>query len=73
MIIIDRIEGKFAVCEMPDGSMCDIPLRQLPKGAKPGHVLRLMQGKYQLDETQTVDRLARIRELERKLFGDAQG
>ena len=38
MIIIDRIEGDIAVCEV-DGVMQDIPLSFIAKGAKEGDML----------------------------------
>lgn len=39
MIIVDRIEGAFAVCEMDDKSMQNIALSELPVGVKEGDVL----------------------------------
>lgn len=33
-VVIDRIEGEFAVCEMPDLSMIDINLSLIPGLAK---------------------------------------
>ena len=29
-IIVDRIEGNYAICEMPDETMCDIELSYFP-------------------------------------------
>ncbi len=33
-IFVDRIEGRFAVCEMPDETMCDIDLSAMPDDVK---------------------------------------
>jgi hypothetical protein len=34
VIIIDRIEGKYAVCEFPDETMCDIEKSIFPADIK---------------------------------------
>ena len=68
-MIIDRIENGFAVCELPDGLMVDIPLSAMPVGVKPGQALTLIDGEYKIDEAETVSRAQKISELERRLFG----
>ena len=30
VIIVDRVEGKFAVCELPDDTICDIDISRFP-------------------------------------------
>ena len=30
-IFVDRVEGKFAICEMPDESICDIEIEAFPQ------------------------------------------
>ncbi len=40
-VIIDRFEGGFAVVELPDGGMCDMPLPLVPKDAKEGSVITI--------------------------------
>lgn len=47
-IIIDRFEGEFAVVELPDKKMINMPKALLPKGAKEGDVLSIRIDK---DET----------------------
>ena len=37
--IIDRFEGKWAVCEAEDGKMIDIEKSKLPKNARAGDVI----------------------------------
>lgn len=39
-IIIDRFEGEYAVCELPDGSFVQIPAAVLP-GAHEGDVAEI--------------------------------
>lgn len=41
LVIIDRFEGKFAVCEIEDGSMVDMPRQILPIESKEGDVLEV--------------------------------
>lgn len=48
MIIIDRIEGDFAVVET-DSGMMDIPLSQLPEGSHEGDVLTCTDGVWSRD------------------------
>ncbi len=60
MIVIDRFEGNFAVCEM-DGQMVNIPRSCVPPQAGEGSVLKLVQ----VDNT--ADR-QRIAEKQNRLF-----
>lgn len=41
LVIIDRFEGKFAVCEIEDGSTVDMPRQILPIDSKEGDVLEV--------------------------------
>jgi len=38
MIVVDRIEGEFAVLEV-DGQTIDVPLHELPQGIAEGDIL----------------------------------
>ena len=62
MMIIDRFEGDFAVVETDNG-MVNIPLSELPDGAKEGDVLRLV-----LDKDAAKSREERIGKLMNDLF-----
>ncbi len=44
-VIIDRFEGKYAVCEKKNLEMIDIEIDKLPKEVKEGDVL-IIEGKY---------------------------
>ncbi len=56
-IIIDRFEGEYAVVEMEDKTMVNIP-RILLKGAKEGDVVSI-----EVDKEGTVEREKRIKKL----------
>ena len=40
-LIIDRFEGDFAVCEREDCTMVSIEKNRLPKGVRPGNILKM--------------------------------
>ena len=60
-ITIDRIEGGFAVALLPDGTMQNIPLSQLPQGVREGIRLISTPEGWQLDQAGTAEAQARIR------------
>lgn len=68
MIIVDRIEGAFAVCEMDDKSMQNIALSELPAGIKEGDVIAVDNGTYVIDAKQTKERSERIAQKMNRLF-----
>lgn len=68
MIIVDRIEGAFAVCEMDDKSMQNIALSELPAGIKEGDALAVDNGTYVIDAKQTKERSERIAQKTNRLF-----
>ena len=68
MLIVDRIEGEYAVCEDADGKMQNILLCQLPACVKEGSVLNLADGNYFLDENAYAQRKQKILDLQKKLF-----
>ncbi len=68
MIIVDRIEGAFAVCEMDDKSMQNIALSELPAGVKEGDVIAMDNGTYVIDAKQTKERSERIAQKMNRLF-----
>lgn len=68
MIIVDRIEGALAVCEMDDKSMQNIALSELPVGVKEGDVLAVENGAYVIDVKQTKERSERIAQKMNRLF-----
>ena len=67
LIIIDRIEGKFAVCEIENREIRMIPLAELPRGIAEGDCLRFEGGRYIKDKDETRRRRQENIELWRKL------
>ena len=64
-IIIDRIEGDFAIVELPSGQMIDCARAMLPDNAKEGSILNIT-----VDEEATNDKLQKVTERMNKLFKD---
>ncbi len=56
--IIDRIEENFAVVELEDKNMINMPIELLPSGAKEGDVLSIV-----IDKNETEARRRRIEKL----------
>ena len=53
MLIIDRFEDKYAVIEEKLGSHVNILKTELPKNAKEGDCIILVNGIYKVDEQET--------------------
>ncbi|GAA0779461.1 DUF3006 domain-containing protein [Clostridium subterminale] len=53
MIIIDRFEKEYAVCERENMEMINIPILYLPKGVKEGDCLDLVNDKYVFNRRET--------------------
>ena len=66
-IIIDRIEGEYAVVEI-DGKMQEIELAILPKGVAEGDVLKAADAGYELDNQAKKQRQAALFAKQRNLF-----
>ena len=62
-VIIDRIEGGFAVVELENGSHFNLPTGLLPEGAKEGSVIDIS-----LDKAPKEKKRRDISRLENKLF-----
>jgi hypothetical protein len=60
---IDRFEGDFAVVELDNGDMMDVPKCFIPKGAKAGDVI-----KVEVDKEGTKERKKKIEELAKDLW-----
>ncbi len=70
-LIIDRYEGKYAICEDKEQKYFAIELPELPEGAKPGCVLAISdEGELSLDTEETERRRQRILEKQRRVFGE---
>ena len=62
-IIIDRFEGEYAVVELPNRRMVDLPLIIVPAGAREGDTLDIS-----VDEDETERRRKRIEQLTEDLW-----
>ena len=69
MIILDRVEGDFAVI-YEDDALKNIPKELVDINAKEGTVLIKKENKYYLDEKNTAVRREKIAELQESLFED---
>ncbi len=68
-LVIDRFEGKYAICEDKEDRYFAIELQELPQGAKEGHVLSISDdGVLSLDLEATEQRRKRILEKQGRLF-----
>ena len=67
-VVIDRFEGKFAVCEKENREMINIKTSLLPKDAKEGDVLVVKDNKIIIDVAETNRRKKEIENLTRDLW-----
>lgn len=68
-IVVDRFEGKYAICEDEECACYAIDLSDLPSGLKNGSVLIVSDdGTITYDEGETLRRRQRIAEKQRALF-----
>lgn len=66
---IDRFEDKFAVCEnLETHEMINIEKDLLPDNCKEGSIIKLENNQYILDETETQEKQAEIKNLVNNLF-----
>ena len=63
-VIIDRFEGEFAIVELPDRTMANLPIILVPD-AKEGDVIKII-----IDDGETNKRAERINKLAKKLWAD---
>lgn len=67
-LIIDRFEGKFAVCEDENKKLINIKKEDIPKEAKEGDILVLVEHRYVIDYTNTENRKKYIEVLTKDLW-----
>ncbi|MEG1875748.1 MAG: DUF3006 domain-containing protein [Angelakisella sp.] len=69
MVIIDRFEGEYAVCEQqPNGDFCKIPKVLLPRGVGEGDCLNEGEGGWVIDAAETLRRRKQAQELLHNLY-----
>ncbi len=67
-IIIDRFEGKFAICETEDKKMINIDRNLVPTAAKEGDILDIEGDSVTLDTEATIKRKKDIDKLVDELW-----
>ncbi len=70
LVIVDRIEGQFAVIEFPDRTTKDVPLNELRVELKPGDCFLYREGLYVPSPEETAKRQAKINELMKSMWTD---
>ncbi len=69
MIIIDRFEGEYAVCEEESGSFRKLPKVFLPAGSREGDCLvPASGGAWQIDRAATAQRREQLRRMLGNLY-----
>lgn len=69
MLIVDRFEGEYAVCEDSETQRThNIPKVLLPKGLREGDCVREVAGEYVIDGAETLRRRQKAKELLEKLY-----
>ena len=70
-LIIDRFEGKYAICEDAEQKYFAIETAELPPDAKEGSVLLISdEGALSLDTVETEHRRKEMAGKQRRVFGD---
>lgn len=67
-VVIDRFEGEFAICEKDDFNMMEIPKYRIPKDAKEGDVLEIIDNFIKLDIEETKKRKLELEKLMENLW-----
>lgn len=67
-LVVDRIEGDYAVCECSDGTMVDIKMTQIHDKIKDGDVIYLTSGFYRIDKDETEKRKQDIERITREMW-----
>lgn len=69
MLVIDRFEGEYAVCEEEDGSFKKLPKVFLPGGCREGDCLTpASEGTWQVDRAETARRRRETQRLLEDLY-----
>ena len=67
-IVVDRFEGKYAVCEKEDGTIINIEKAKLSKEVKEGDVLNIEGKSISIDSAETLKRKNDIEELMKDIW-----
>ena len=64
-VTLDRFEGNFALVELPDKKIVQIPKQLIPEGSVEGTVIRI-----EIDRDEAANREKRIEHLRNTLWAD---
>lgn len=67
-VIVDRFEGKYAVCEKEDKTMINIEKLKLPVGVKEGDVLIIKSSGISINLKATLDRKIGIKKMMKDIW-----
>jgi len=62
-VIVDRIEGNFAVCEQKNRQILNIPLKDIPFVPREGDTIIINGNSYKLDVEETQKRKKKIKDM----------
>lgn len=68
MLVIDRFEGSFAVCEKEDRTMVNIPKEQIIGDPREGDVIVTSGNQYHIDRAETEKRREEIENLIKNMW-----
>lgn len=68
MLIVDRFEDEYVVCEDENKKMINIKKNQIEGWVKEGDILLNIKGKYIIDKKETINRKRHIEELTKDLW-----
>ncbi|MDI6915729.1 MAG: DUF3006 domain-containing protein [Desulfitobacteriaceae bacterium] len=68
LVVVDRIEGQFAVVEFPDRTTKDVSLAELPCNTRRGDCFKYSGDKYVPAPEETARRKAEIEKLTKSLW-----
>lgn len=69
-LVIDRFEGKYAVCELENGEFIDVLKTDIPQEAKEGDILTKTDNGYCIDKMATETKREEIKQRMNRLFVD---
>jgi len=67
-VIIDRFEGKYAICEKDDRTTINIEISKLPAGAKEGDIVVLGDERISIDTSAIQERKNRLKKIMDELW-----
>lgn len=72
MLIIDRFEGDYAVCECETGEFLNIRRNLIAEDAREGDIIVWIEASYLVDSEKTAARKQSIRKKANRLFSKKQ-